>query len=409
MAPPVGARKYGAPLYACAWPAPGVVLLGGGGGKKSSGIPNRLVLVAATGAPGEPLGGELASVTMEDMPPTRVAAHPGGEVVAAAAGDGVALWDLSAAAGEEAVAPREAGGGAALVVAGETKSLAFGAGGALLATGGAEGRLRVWAHPAGRVVADAPSAHGDAVTDVAFSPDGALLLSTSADGKGAAVWKVPEGAAAAGAGGGGPAKLSREATLSAHGCPGKGRVVFRGGAFAPDGSAAYTGVNAGGVGFVVRWDTDGWKRAAGRKALADPLTALALSPSGDVVAVGGAEGHVAILSAHGGMAPLRFVKGAHMVFVTGLAFSPDGSAVLSVSADAGALATPVPAAGAGELRRFVLYFLLGVLLSVVFVLARDRLAQVAAAGSQQAEEEAEAPPLLEPTPSPGAAGLEGEL
>ena len=34
-------RKYGAPLYAVAWPEGGLVFFAGGGGKKSSGIKNR--------------------------------------------------------------------------------------------------------------------------------------------------------------------------------------------------------------------------------------------------------------------------------------------------------------------------------------------------------------------------------
>lgn len=39
--------------------------------------------------------------------------------------------------------------------------------------------------------------------------------------------------------------------------------------------------------------------------------------------------------------PLQRVKGAHMVFTTALAFSPDERTMLTVSADASALATPV--------------------------------------------------------------------
>lgn len=35
-------RKYGAPLYAAAWPEGDTVFVAGGGGKKSSGIKNRL-------------------------------------------------------------------------------------------------------------------------------------------------------------------------------------------------------------------------------------------------------------------------------------------------------------------------------------------------------------------------------
>lgn len=34
-------RKYGAPLYAAAWPEGDLIIFAGGGGKKSSGIKNR--------------------------------------------------------------------------------------------------------------------------------------------------------------------------------------------------------------------------------------------------------------------------------------------------------------------------------------------------------------------------------
>lgn len=34
-------QKYGAPLYAAAWPSANLVFVAGGGGKKSSGMKNR--------------------------------------------------------------------------------------------------------------------------------------------------------------------------------------------------------------------------------------------------------------------------------------------------------------------------------------------------------------------------------
>ena len=69
-------------------------------------------------------------------------------------------------------------------------------------------------------------------------------------------------------------------------------------------------------------------------------------------------GEVALFSAER-LAPLARVRAAHMVFVTAVAFSADEHALLSVSADASARATPLPrAAGFLTLLRMLALLLL---------------------------------------------------
>jgi hypothetical protein len=119
-------RKYGAPLYAVAWPEGGLVFFAGGGGKKSSGIKNRCLCratlhllqhrwrtdstasaadvavalpgalrcapmihcrVVAARAHGESLSDEVAALELEDCP-IRMAAHPSGNALVLALGGG---------------------------------------------------------------------------------------------------------------------------------------------------------------------------------------------------------------------------------------------------------------------------------------------------------------------------------
>eukprot|EP00955_Chlamydomonas_euryale_P043034 352476-Chlamydomonas_euryale.AAC.14 len=81
-----------------------------------------------------------------------------------------------------------------------------------------------------------------------------------------------------------------------------------------------------------------------RKVTDHPSTCFDVSRDGDLLAFGTSEGGVVVATASG-CAPVRKILKAHMVFATGVTFSADGAAVLSVSADASALVTAItPAA-----------------------------------------------------------------
>ena len=178
--------------------------------------------------------------------------------------------------------------------------------------------------------------HADAVNGVAFSPDGTQLLSTSSetvkDGRGPAVWNVSTGAKIA--------TLVDETREKAAGKARFGRQ-YRFCGFTPCGAFALTGLNDGGEGHVCKWACDTWKphgnRAAGD---ARPLSAMAFDPTGRTVACGNSEGHVLLVDVKT-LAIKKTIRGAHMIFVTTMAYSPDGSTVLSGSADASACCTVV--------------------------------------------------------------------
>jgi len=237
----------------------------------------------------------------------------------------------------------------------DVKCLAFSPDGSRLAAGSEDGRLRMLSWPALRCLEEVEGAHAEALSDADWSPDGALLVTTGNEraGKsgGGAVWR------AAGD------KLERIAWLGSLGAPPAARVTLRGVRFARDGSGrVFTGANVNGEARVVVWRVGAWaKPLACKRALAEPLTSLSLSPvDARLVAAGGAEGTVALLSAKT-LAPLLRLKNAHMVFVTALAFSPSGATLASMSGDASARCTAVPAkrsVAAAVLRLLVFLLLL---------------------------------------------------
>jgi WD40 repeat protein len=252
-----------------------------------------------------------------------------------------------------ALTPKDPPSGAAsLTGMGETKCICFSPDGSIMALGGGDGRLRLFAWPALTLRADVKDAHTDAISDADFSPDGSLLLTTGNEkvgpAGGAAVWRVEEKA------------LSRVRWLE--GVRGRkgARVTLRGAKFARDGSGmAYTGANTDGTARVLAWRVADWRCMKSCHALPEPLTSLALSPGvGRLLAAGGAEGSLVMLSAKT-LATLRRVPGAHMVFVTGLSFSPSGRTVASLSGDASARCTLAPP------RRSIGYVIMRLLLTLI--------------------------------------------
>jgi prolactin regulatory element-binding protein len=278
--------------------------------------------------------------------------------VAAAAAEGEPPCSLTPKAPPEGAAP--------LTGVGETKCIAFSADGTLLAVGSGDGRLRVYTWPALKLRADVERAHTDAISDADFSPDGALLLTTGNEkvgpAGGAAVWRVAEDG------------VHRVRWLEGVRARRGARVTLRGAKFARDGSGrAYTGANMGDEARVLAWRVADWRCMSSRHALPELLTSLALSPgNGRLLAAGGAEGSVVMLSSKT-LAPLRRVPAAHMVFVTGLSFSPSGRTLASLSGDASArctLAPPRPSVASLLLR--LLLTLLMHLLVVLLVLQAHR-------------------------------------
>jgi len=356
--PAPNVKKFGAPLYASAWIDDRVALVAGGGGKKSSGIPNRVMQASFDSVE---LTEPLASVHTDETAPQVLCAHPyGAELLVAFSGD-VAVYVVTAndastqlAETEESDAPPpeasapyrisprdldESSGAATRVTLAtcDVKCAAFSPDGASLAVGLESGEVRLFAwptlEPSGTRL---DGSHADAVNGVAFSPDGTTLLSTSSetvkDGRGPAVWNVSTGAKIA--------TLVDETREKAAGKARFGRQ-YRFCGFAPCGSFALVGLNDGGEGHVCKWACDTWKpHGKPQRVTREPLSAMAFDPTGRTVACGDSEGHVMIVDAKT-LATKKTIKGAHMIFVTTMAYSPDGCVVLSGSADASACCTVV--------------------------------------------------------------------
>ncbi|KAK9832796.1 hypothetical protein WJX81_001956 [Elliptochloris bilobata] len=360
-AAPAAPRKYGTPLYCAAWPAGEHLFVAGGGGKKSSGIANRVLVAqyhrgALSDSVGEGWRGEDA--------PLRMAATPSGDALVLAMGNGGLMrLDLEPLPGAPPrLVPALGEVAARLAGLGMVKCLAFSGSGRLLALGGDDGTLVVLDWPSLRTRAALRGDKGMAVAfrDLDFSPahSDKVLATTSEDGA-CVLWAWDAGVRAE--------QLELPPGLARGGAFARCR-------FARHGSAAlFTVVNCTGDGHLLRWEQgDTGELAMVRRAKAHdaPITTFDIIASGAVLGTGSSEGEVALFYAER-LTPLARVRAAHMVFVTALAFSGDGSALLSVSADASARVTPLPrAAGASALLRLLLLLLACAL--VLGLMARAR-------------------------------------
>lgn len=394
-----GARKYGAPLFACGFAAGegeaagggggGLVAVAGGGGAGSTGVANRVLLLGFQGPDGELAADPLAEASTGKVAPARGAAPRGGPAprpfaVALAGGDLKSFLPARAAPagqgegqgqgeGEAAASwalaadpsPRAAALGAEVKALGFAPAAAGGGVSPLLAAGIEGGKVAVLAWPAlgePRALLTLPKEAGDPAS-VALGP----LPGDSEEGE--AGWRLvavvgqrgrlwafllsPDGRRSAplppqgeGEGQQAPRALAAPAAL--------GEGQLRGGAFGR-GEELFTAFNpAGKQGrpVLLRWDLRGGRppQRSGAAHRAGRICALAAwgvpGAPRSLVATGSTEGEVCLFDGER-LAPLRRVQGAHMIFVTELAFSEDGKWAVSVSADAGARCHAVPEGPAG--------------------------------------------------------------
>jgi dipeptidyl aminopeptidase/acylaminoacyl peptidase len=246
---------------------------------------------------------------------TALAFSPDGARLAAACRDGaVRVWDLK---GPNPATPRELRGHTQSV-----STLAFSPDGRTIASGGmdkaisfydaADGTLgrRVQPH---RI---RPGQHPDAgaLHALAFSPDGAVLVSAHAPGHPSLrVWDARRGV-----------------ELFELGGPDEG---VRAASFSPDGATLATTDPAGRT--VVLWETATW-RPRGRIHLPSAAhVPPAFTPDGWNVVTAGADGFTAWDLATA--APAAQFPAAHRGRITGLAFSPDGRRLVTGGDDGAAL------------------------------------------------------------------------
>jgi len=345
-------RKFGAPLYAAAFPAANYVLVGGGGGKGNHGLKNRIILAkyglaaaapntAASSKASPTLSDQLAEFTCPEEI-RALAMHPSGSLAVAAVGSlGLVAVGVDVKIdGAEKITKTDI----TLPSCGEVKSLAFSADGAMLAAGTEDGLVHVWSWPpdaSGRPLVEVcaadggkPHKDGNAIQSVCFSTDGARLL-TSGEDDTAVLWNIAP--ASSDDKGEVPRAKPIHVYRSAKGGTLKGARFASAGDAAVDNRIAMC-LNRAGVSYAAVFDAESARMLHEGKISADPASSFAASANGRLLAFGTVEGELVVVSSDRLILRRRH-KGAHMIFVTGLVFGPSGDTVLSVSADAGARVT----------------------------------------------------------------------
>jgi WD40 repeat protein len=188
--------------------------------------------------------------------------------------------------------------------------LAFAPGGDLLASAGNDATLRFWDPKRGTLLEEVP--HPASVYSLAWSPDGHLLA--SGDGAGTLrLWAPPRG----------PATCVE--TLAGH------SSLVKGLAFAPDGTSL---ASASWDGSVKLWEREEAGRLGVRQTLGDhteKVQCVAWSPDGGTLASGSFDHTIRLWNGKAGSAWV--VLQGHSAAVHGLAFLPDSRHLLSGSDD----------------------------------------------------------------------------
>ncbi|WP_405541043.1 WD40 repeat domain-containing protein [Streptomyces phaeochromogenes] len=264
--------------------------------------------------------GPLATPVTEHEGVVRTVAYgPGGRLLASGGGDGtVRLWDVTRPTRPKAL-------GTPLKCGAETvTTVALSAKGHLLACGayGGRGTVRLWdvADPARPTALGGPLASlKSAAMTAAFSPDGRTLAVVSGDRK-LRLWQVgPTGAAQP------PAEQ-----LATY--PGYFPSAL---AYSPDGNTLATGDTNGEIRL---WDVVGQPTALGTPVNAADLGSVlsaAFSPDGDTLATGGSDGTIRLLDVSNRDRPKALAKRltGHTGAVRSVAFNTAGDTLASGSED----------------------------------------------------------------------------
>lgn len=295
---------------------------------------------------------DVSSFKLDEPAPRILAGHPlhvwaavfsrdGATVATASSDQTVRLWDAATLTQKTVLHGHDS----------EVWCVAFSPDGQLLATGGKDQNVMLW--PAAATPSRNQLPHGMNTCPI-FSPDGQKLVSDGPEGGHSMLWNAKDGALIAESLAGGRRisgfsrdgtcvatfdsaawKLSfwlpndtnprREVALAGK-SPGKAAFVFNG--MSPE-QGFFFAIDATGTIYV--WDADTGRLVRAMQGPAPPIRNAVLSPLGGQIAVSIELENVARLydCATGAERPLA----GHRDFVSGLAFSPDGSTLATGSMD----------------------------------------------------------------------------
>ena len=223
-------------------------------------------------------------------------ASEGESILAVGKGNAVELIDLLTGSGLRVLTGHT----------GVVHGVAFSPDGTLLATTSADGTARIWDTATGqpRTTVIGP---GGTLLGVALSPDGTLLATASRDGT-ARIWDTATG--------------QPRTTLTGH------TSWVNGVAFSPDGTLLAT-TSADGTARI--WETATGQPRTALTGHTSAVTGVTFSPDGTLLATASADGTARIWDTATGQ-PRTALTG-HTSWVTGVAFSPDGTLLATASRD----------------------------------------------------------------------------
>ena len=251
-------------------------------------------------------GAALLKLTGPSRAVTSASFNPDGSRVLTSGDDGAAtVWDA-----------RTGSPLFKLKGSGRVESASFSRDGSRIVTGSRDGTAKVWDARAIPLLLEL-TGHTSPVWWVSFSPDGSRIVTGSVDGT-AKVWDARTGSA----------------SLDLIGQ--KGAVTSA--SFSPDGSRVVTG-STGGTAKV--WDARTGTALLELKGHMKRVLSVAFSPDGSRIVTGGDDSTATVWDARTGMALLE-LKGKHdpnspessISVVGSVAFSPDGSRIVTGSGDA---------------------------------------------------------------------------
>lgn len=195
---------------------------------------------------------------------------------------------------------------------GPVTALAFGADGGLLASGGADGAVRLWRLPDGQALR-ACEGHPGGVTCLAIHPDARTLVSGAHD-RLVRRWTLPDGRPLP------PLPEEPRATVRLAFTPDGTRLAGGLGAWAPGWEYA------DGAGLVRLWDFEPGRVVATLTAQNAAVTSLAVSPDGRLLVSGGSDARIRVWGLPEGDFRQLLLAGEP---IAALAISPDGRTLAS--------------------------------------------------------------------------------